>query len=85
MPRTNEVTPYYIRNRNGESFYVDTLAEALEEFLADGGYRLTFNTPKRDLVLRRTSEWETVIIAGMKVENEKEATAGMVFRDKEKK
>lgn len=85
MPRTDEVTAYYIRTSDGDAFYVDTLAEALEEFLGEKGYRLTFASSKKELVLRRTSNWQTWIVNGIAEEHEKEAEARMVFRDKENK
>jgi hypothetical protein len=80
MPRTEEVTAYYIRTQDGECFYVDTLAEALEEFLGDKGYRVTFASPTKELVLRRTSIWGT----GFTPLGEVVASAAMTYRDKEK-
>lgn len=80
MPRTEEVTPYYIRTQDGDCFYVDTLAEALEEFLGGKGYRVTFASAKQELVLRRTSEWGP----GFTPPGEEVASAAMTYRDKEK-
>lgn len=58
MPRTNEVTPYYIRTRQGETFYVDTLREALEEFLGDNGYRITFSAGGKEMDIKRPFGWQ---------------------------
>lgn len=57
MAKTLEVTPYYLRMQTGECFFVDTLKEALEEFLGNDGYRLTLGSGEKSLVIRRTSEW----------------------------
>ena len=78
MAKTQEVTPYYLRMQTGECFYVDTLKEALEEFLGDEGYRLTLTTTNKELVIRRTSGWVPCAI-GL---NEKEGTGSLVFREK---
>lgn len=77
MPRTNEKTAYYIRTNNGECFYVDTLAEALAEFLGDDGYRLTLTAGDNELIIRRTSHWDDGIIPSEKV-----SAAGLTFRKK---
>lgn len=85
MPRTQEVTAYYIRTRKGECFYVDTLAEALEEFLGINGYRLTLSSSTNELVLRRDSDWTWTMINGFETNIEKESSARMIFRKKEEK
>lgn len=77
MPRTPEVRPFYIRTRQGECFYVDTLGEALEEFLSEDGYRLSITAKDKKLVIRRTSEW----VAGL-TDGEKECTAALSNWDK---
>lgn len=77
MPRTEEVTAYYIRDQDGACFYVDTLAEALEEFLGEKGYRLSLSSRKQDLVLWRTSEWSE------SEDGSQEGKAHMVYRNKE--
>ncbi len=41
MPRSQFPTPFYIRTQEGATFFVDTLDEALEEFIGEDGYRLT--------------------------------------------
>lgn len=77
MPRPNEVTPYYIRTAEGNTFYVHTLAEALEQFLGDDGYRLTLTTPNKKLTIRRSSDWEPGRIA------ESEATAFVSYSERD--
>jgi hypothetical protein len=77
MPRTQEVTAYYIRTQNGETFYVDTLKEALDEFLGDDGYRLTLSSDNKELVIRKSYPWT-------ESDNGKlEALANLVYRNKE--
>ena len=56
MPRTHEETPYYIRDTDGGTYYVDTLEEALAEFTGPKGYRLTLNAGENKIVIRR-GEW----------------------------
>lgn len=57
MARTQEETPFYIRTQEGDTFFVDTLEEALEQFLGDKGYRLTLITEDNEMVIRRGLEW----------------------------
>lgn len=77
MARTEEVTPYYIRSASGECFYVDTLAEALVEFLGEDGYRLTLTSTRQELVIRRTGEWGQGFI------DEKNCNAVLTAREKD--
>ncbi len=58
MAKSQEPTPFYIRTRQGETFHVDTLEEALEEFLGGNGYRLTLTAGGKELVIRRDSVWD---------------------------
>lgn len=53
MSKTQDPTQQYIRTEDGETFYVETLDEAIEEFAGDNGYRLTLHGDKLDLVIRR--------------------------------
>lgn len=53
MPRTQEPTSFYLRNRDGDCFYVSTLDEALSLFVADNGYRLTLSGKDTEIVIRR--------------------------------
>ncbi len=56
MGRTQEHTPFYIRTNGGDTFFVDTLDEALEQFTSDDGYRLTLQVGKNMVVIRRYLE-----------------------------
>lgn len=73
MARTQEVTAYYIRTGEGDTFYVDTLDEALRELISEDGYRLTLISASYELVIRRTSEWLPGIIS------EQVGTADLTF------
>ncbi len=57
MPRTSEITLFYIRTQEGQTFYVETLKEALEVFLGDDGYRLTLAAGQKHLTIRRCLDW----------------------------
>lgn len=59
MARTSEPTPFYIRTKSDETFHVETLEEALKEFLGENGYRLTLIAGNDELVIRRESMWIT--------------------------
>ncbi len=76
MPRSQEVTAYYIRTTAGECFFVDTLQEALYEFLGSEGYRLTLNAGGHELIIRRTSDWSTNLL------DEKVGLATLIYREK---
>lgn len=54
--RTQTETPFYIRTFGGETFYVETLEEALTEFASEEGYRLTLAAGNQQVVIRRSSE-----------------------------
>ena len=82
MAKTEEVTPYYLRMQTGECFYVDTLKEALQEFLGDEGYRLTLSSGGNEMVIRRTSEWKNRIIQDVQIDEEESCTANIVRRSK---
>ncbi len=56
MGRTQEHTPFYIRTNGGNTFFVDTLDEALEQFTSDDGYRLTLQVGTNMVVIRRYLE-----------------------------
>lgn len=74
MGRTLKETPYYLRSEKGETFYVDTLEDALNEFLSKDGYRLTFSSGGKKLTIRRTSSWKKGFV------NEKESTADLAYQ-----
>ncbi len=76
MPKTKEITAYYIRTRKGETFYVDTLAEALTELVGEDGYRVTFSAGGKEVDLRRSSK----LYNGLNGDKECEAT--IVYREK---
>lgn len=57
MPRGLEETPFHIRAKDNAEFYVDTLEEALDEFINEDGYRLTLKAGEHELVIRR-GPWE---------------------------
>lgn len=54
MARTQDETPFYIRTRDGETFYVETLEEALQEFASTNGYRLSLIADQNEIVIRRS-------------------------------
>lgn len=59
-------SPFYIRTRNGATFHVDSLEEALKEFASDEGYRLTLNAGGVEVIIRRAdlpndSEYSDVV------------------------
>jgi len=56
--RTQTETPFYIRTFGDETFYVETLEEALTEFASEEGYRLTLAAGNQQVVIRRSSEPE---------------------------
>ncbi len=56
MGKTQKQTPFYIRTRGGDTFFVDTLEEALEQFASDDGYRLTLEADGKTVVIRRYQE-----------------------------
>ena len=56
MAKGQESTPFYIRTAEGDTFYVDTLEEALQEFASAEGYRLTLTTDDHEVVVRRSSK-----------------------------
>lgn len=76
MARTETSTPFYIRTSGGDCFHVETLAEALEEFLGDNGYRLSIRAGEKELVIRRTSPWDETLLG------ETEGTAKLTCRDR---
>lgn len=49
-------TPFYIRTAEGDVFNVETLEEALTQFVSDNGYRLTLRTQDHEVVIRRGGE-----------------------------
>ncbi len=77
MARTQETTPFYIRTERGETFFVETLEEALEEFTGDDGYRLTLTAGSNGLVIRRHGEWSDDNYGG------KEGLATLGYRESE--
>jgi len=54
--RTQTETPFYIRTRDGDTFHVETLEEALTEFASEEGYRLTLMSGNQQVVIRRSGE-----------------------------
>lgn len=54
MAEGQEPTPFYIRTNNGQTFYVDTLEEALKQFASEDGYRLTLTSDSLEVVIRRS-------------------------------
>lgn len=78
MPRSQEPTPFYIRTINGETFSVDTLDEALEEFCGEEGYRLSLKGNNVELVIRRDKFETRNLIGG------EEADAFLVLRKNER-
>ncbi len=77
MARTQEPTAFYIRTEKGETFYVDTLEEALEEFVSNDGYRMTLKAGKKTLVARRGDFWNVDQLGS------KECTANLVYREEQ--
>ncbi len=75
MPRTQKVTPFYIRTQEGATFSVDTLEEALEEFLGIDGYRLSLTAGQNQLVIRRCLDWSPDPFGS------KECEATLVYRE----
>ncbi len=75
MPRTQKVTPFYIRTQEGATFSVDTLEEALEEFLGIDGYRLSLTAGQKQLVIRRCLDWSPDPFGS------KECEATLVYRE----
>ncbi len=75
MPRTQESTPFYIRTQEGSTYYVDTLQEALEEFLGSDGYRLSLTAGQNQLVIRRCLDWSPDPFGS------KECEATLVYRE----
>ncbi len=58
MAPTQEETPFYIRTQGGNTFYVETLAEALEQFVGEDGYRLSLEAGGNLVTFRRLDPWE---------------------------
>lgn len=56
MARVQEVTPFYIRTGGGDTFYVETLEEAIRDFCSDDGYRLSIKTANHWIVIRRSDK-----------------------------
>ncbi len=75
MPRTQKITPFYIRTQEGATFSVDTLEEALEEFLGSDGYRLSLTAGQNQLVIRRCLDWSLDPFGS------KECEATLVYRE----
>lgn len=75
MGKTQETTPFYIVTRKGATFYVDTLQEALEEFVSNDGYRLTLTFLQKNLVIRRGDDWTPIRFG------EKGSDASLVLRE----
>ncbi len=75
MPASQEPTPFYIRTREGATFHLDTLEEALEEFISEDGYRLTLTAGRKELVIRRCIDW--------KIDNvgQEECSASLIYRE----
>ncbi len=78
MARTQDPTAFYIRTKEGATFYVDTLDEALEELIGEDGYRLTIASNNKELVIRRNTSWE------INPTEENESPATLVYREKDK-
>ncbi len=76
MARVEHDTPYYIRTTDGECFNVETLGEAVAEFVGETGYRLTITTGDGDLVIRRSSFEPQLIVP------EPKAKASVIWREK---
>lgn len=55
MP-TQEETPFYIRTAQGGTFHTETMDEALEQFVSEDGYRITFSGAKVEIVIRRDAD-----------------------------
>lgn len=56
MAEGQDPTPFYIRTNAGQTFYVDTLEEALKQFASEDGYRLTLTSDSLEVVIRRSSK-----------------------------
>lgn len=56
-PKKVEESPYYLRSQEGDTFYVETMKEALEEFLGENGYRLMLSYDDKRVTFRRLSPW----------------------------
>jgi hypothetical protein len=57
MARGQEQTPFYIRTFDGDTFYVDSLDEAISIFESEEGYRLTlYHSDGTEVILRRSPE-----------------------------
>ncbi len=76
MPRSQFPTPFYIRTQEGATFFVDTLDEALEEFIGEDGYRLTLIAGGKELVIRRYIDW------GIDNVGQNECHASLIYREK---
>lgn len=74
MSRGQVPTPFYIRTLDGETFYVDTLEEALQEFTGEDGYRMTITTDDVEMVIRRD------VFTDGQILNDEEADAYLVVR-----
>lgn len=55
MARSQGPTPFYIRTAFGDTYHVDTLEEALRDFTAPHGYRLTLMVDGLEVIIRRAS------------------------------
>lgn len=49
---------FYIRSNEGETFYVDSLEEALTHLVSDKGYRLTVSDSQGNELIIRASLFE---------------------------
>jgi hypothetical protein len=57
MKHGQDQTPFYIRTLEGDTFYVDSLDEAVANFVSEEGYRLTLrHTDGTEVILRRSAE-----------------------------
>lgn len=63
MPSTQEETPFYIRTAGGNTYYLETLEEALAQFVSEDGYRLSLGEGETRIVIRREDwtegDWST--------------------------
>ncbi len=75
MPASQEPTPFYIRTREGATFHLDTLDEALEEFIGKDGYRLTLTAGGKELIIRRCFDWEIDHLG------QEECDASLIYRE----
>lgn len=80
MADTWESPPFYIRTQHGQCFHVTTLEEAIRQFCADDGYRLSIKTDEHEVVIRRSSD-ETDDQGVHKILGERKYVATVTIRD----